>query len=50
MGWGVLGCEPNTTGLRVASGMLVSPRGSGGVTQEAAAEERQWHDGGRNEG
>jgi len=26
MGWGVLGCRPNTTGLRVAGGMPGKPK------------------------
>jgi len=26
MGWGVLGCRPNTTGLRVAGGMPDKPK------------------------
>jgi len=26
MGWGVLGCRPNTTGLRMAGGMPGKPK------------------------
>jgi len=35
MGWGVLGCRPNTTGLRVAGGMPGKPKRIRGCYNDA---------------